>query len=86
MITKIIPPVPATSSVISPPGKRFSVRFSAFNGEMEEKMEGAALKDRVKEFIGKSLLVLFMHMVSHSSEQEYLVLGQNGKYMRRQER
>lgn len=49
---------------------------------MEDKMEAFALKDKLKEYIQKTLLLMIMHMITHVHEKDYVMLGQNGYYMK----
>ena len=49
--------------------KRFSVRFSALS-EQDDSFTYQSLKDKTKEFINKSLMLLIAHLITHQEETE----------------
>ncbi|CAD8086258.1 unnamed protein product [Paramecium primaurelia] len=74
-------PIPTYHSPNNNP-KRFSVRFSAIS-EQEEKSDDTPLKEKLRQFFFGSFAVLAIHLLTHIDETNYIVLGQEGRTMRR---
>ncbi|CAD8100738.1 unnamed protein product [Paramecium sonneborni] len=62
--------------------KRLSVRFSAIS-EQEEKSDDTPLKEKIRKFFFGSFAVLAYHFLTHTFEPNYIILGQEGRNMRR---